>query len=766
MNRHETWTRDSSGDGVALADSDSARVSLPILNGSGPLTLSYPRTFTPSHPGDVASLVDLLLADQQRLSAVDLFSREHEHGTIPAQAKHYSKLLPATPPGPGQQYAFDVDLDCCSGCKACVTACHSLNGLDENETWRNVGLLVGGTSHNPVMQHVTTACHHCLEPACMIACPVDAYEKDPQTGIVKHLDDQCFGCQYCTLACPYDVPKYHAAKGIVRKCDMCSDRLAAGEAPACVQACPHEAISIRVVNVEQVVEDSEADNFLPAAPEPHVTLPTTTYRTKRVFPRNMLPADYHSVSPQHPHWPLIVMLVLTQLSVGAFAVGVWLDASLPAALADAFRPVQAIGALTFGLLALAASTLHLGRPQYAYRAIVGLRHSWLSREIVAFGAFAGLAVMYAGACWWGGYEGMRVRGYEGLDAGAASRTHALKGQHNTTQGRSHQAAHPGLMTDEIERTLKRFHNAAMVCATPSGSSAIEAEPIPRVRSLRERPWAEMLDPFRVMSPRSASLGMSQLGVSDFTSVPSNPHTLTLSHPSVPPSLHLSVLSSTSLPSHSHPHTLTLSHSPESPTNADAAFRTLIRALGWSVTLAGAAGVFCSAMIYVFTRRELWSFGRTMTRFTLTGAVLGLAATWLTVLLVGRGDGAAGVSLGREIGPDLCRLLLVFAGAKLLFEGAIFYHLTSRRMTSIKRSAQLMLGPLSNVTLARFGCGLVGGILMPAFLFQQSEPSAAAEVTQPVVVGMLFAACLAGELLERRLFFAAVAAPRMPGSVGG
>ncbi|MEZ6126844.1 MAG: 4Fe-4S dicluster domain-containing protein [Planctomycetaceae bacterium] len=110
-----------------------------------------------------------------------------------------------------------MDLDRCSGCKACVVACHSLNGLDEKETWRDVGLLIGGTRNQPVMQHVTTACHHCLEPGCMEACPVDAYEKDPVTGIVRHLDDQCFGCQYCTLACPYDVPKYHSGKGIVRK---------------------------------------------------------------------------------------------------------------------------------------------------------------------------------------------------------------------------------------------------------------------------------------------------------------------------------------------------------------------------------------------------------------------------------------------------------------------------------------------------------------------------------------------------------------------
>ena len=99
--------------------------------------------------------------------------------------------------------------------------------------WREVGLLIGGTETLPVIpQHVTSACHHCLDPACPEPpCPVDAYEKDARTGIVKHLDDQCIGCQYCTFTCPYDAPKFHVGKGIVRKCDMCSDRLVAGEAP-------------------------------------------------------------------------------------------------------------------------------------------------------------------------------------------------------------------------------------------------------------------------------------------------------------------------------------------------------------------------------------------------------------------------------------------------------------------------------------------------------------------------------------------------------
>ena len=253
--------------------------------------------------GPVSTAVDRYLEEQQLVTAAARFAQAHDaaRDAGPALAGRYSALMPASPPAPGQQYAFDVDLDACSGCKSCVAACHALNGLEEDESWRDVGLLHGGSQHLPIVQHVTTACHHCLGPACMHACPVDAYEKDPVTGIVKHLDDQCFGCQYCTLACLYEAPKYSRAKGIVRKCDMCSDRLEAGEAPACVQSCPNGAIAIRVVDVEQVVDESETHLFVPGAPEPALTLPTTAYRTAGALPRNMVPADFHAVRPERAH---------------------------------------------------------------------------------------------------------------------------------------------------------------------------------------------------------------------------------------------------------------------------------------------------------------------------------------------------------------------------------------------------------------------------------------------------------------------------------
>lgn len=342
-------------------------------------------------------LVSQFLDAQRDLTAVERFARRHEQGELPPDQRHFEDLIPLTKPGKGQQYAFQVDLDACTGCKACVTACHRLNGLDDDEaeTWRSVGLLHGGTSNEPVQQTVTTACHHCVDPACMKGCPVKAYEKDPVTGIVRHLDDQCIGCQYCTLTCPYEVPQFSKRRGIVRKCDMCSDRLAEGEAPACVQACPNEAISIRIVETQQLLEQAQTEGLLPGTPSSGITVPSTQYKTRRAMPKNLLPGDFYAVRAGHQHLPLVIMLVLTQLSAGAF----WVDFGLhetgwSGALHD-LRTYHSLVALSLGLLAIGASTLHLGRPHLAFRALIGLRTSWLSREALGFALFAKLAVAYA-----------------------------------------------------------------------------------------------------------------------------------------------------------------------------------------------------------------------------------------------------------------------------------------------------------------------------------------------------------------------------------
>src|SRR6185295_12836904 len=98
------------------------------------------------------------------------------------------------------------------------------------------------------------------------------------------------------LKCPYEVPKYSSRRGIVRKCDMCSSRLAVGEAPACVQACPNEAIRITMVETQPLVSQLRATTdsspvFLPAAPAPGYTLPTTRYKSAKPLPVTLRAAD-------------------------------------------------------------------------------------------------------------------------------------------------------------------------------------------------------------------------------------------------------------------------------------------------------------------------------------------------------------------------------------------------------------------------------------------------------------------------------------------
>ena len=342
-------------------------------------------------------LVRALLDEQQQISAVEHVAKKVS--TLEPDKKLYTELIPTSLPAKEQQYAFEVSLDDCSGCKSCVSACHSLNGLEEKETWRSVGLLHGGKENRRIFQSVTTACHHCLEPACLKGCPVKAYDKDPVTGIVKHLDDQCIGCQYCVFMCPYEVPSYSESKGIVRKCDMCTGRLEKNEAPACVDACPNGAIRIKIVDNESIRLRSETQSLLPGSPDSRITNPTTHYKREKAFPNDAVAADYFTTRREKAHPPLVIMLVLTQLVVGAFVTTQFLLHLSPLPSFKGFEKIYATTLILLSVFALGSSVLHLGRPVFAFRAFLGFRHSWLSREIIFFGLFAKLAGVYALSLW-------------------------------------------------------------------------------------------------------------------------------------------------------------------------------------------------------------------------------------------------------------------------------------------------------------------------------------------------------------------------------
>lgn len=300
-------------------------------------------------------------------------------------------LIPERPLGEGEQYRFHFDMTKCIGCKCCVVACNEQNGNPAALNWRRVGEVEGG--HYPYTEryHLSMGCNHCLEPSCLIGCPVEAYTKDAATGVVLHSADTCIGCQYCTWNCSYGVPQYNEERGVVGKCDMCHDRLSDGMAPACVAACPEGAIAIEIVNVAEWRRDYLSADA-PGLPSADDSISTT----RVTLPENMVPdtdrVDLQRVQPEQAHSPLVFMLVLTQLSIGAFAA-LWL---LDLLKEGGGLTTGAVASLGLASVSLGASTLHLGRPIYAWRALKGLRRSWLSREVLTLSLFAGAASAFAG----------------------------------------------------------------------------------------------------------------------------------------------------------------------------------------------------------------------------------------------------------------------------------------------------------------------------------------------------------------------------------
>jgi formate dehydrogenase iron-sulfur subunit len=293
----------------------------------------------------------------------------------------------------GEQYRFGFDMNACIGCHSCEVACAEQNGNPVGVNWRRVGEVEGGEFPNAMRLNLSMACNHCVEPTCLSGCPTNAYVK-LANGIVAHHAEDCIGCQYCIWNCPYEVPVFNPQRRVVTKCDLCQPRLAAGESPACVDACPTHAITVEKVSVAAWrLDHRQAD--APGLPSSDITLSTT-----RIVQPDHMPADTRSVvddraEPADPHWPLIAVTLLTQLSLGILASSVAVRAL--AAGPASFGTRGAVAAAGAGAMALAVSVLHLGRPACAWKALANLRRSWLSREVALFGAFSATTFAYAGA---------------------------------------------------------------------------------------------------------------------------------------------------------------------------------------------------------------------------------------------------------------------------------------------------------------------------------------------------------------------------------
>ncbi len=313
------------------------------------------------------------------------------------------------------QTRFHFRMDLCIGCHACEVACNEQNGLPTDTAWRRVGEVEAGTFPDTKRFFISSGCNHCLDAPCMKGCPVDAYQVTKR-GTVIHLDDVCIGCQYCVWNCPYQVPIFQKDRNIVTKCDLCTNRLDQDLDPACVHACPAHAIQIETLPLSEVFKTLVEEGRGPDMPDPMISMSSTKITLPKEMREGMQEGmriedfrkpDREFVKPEDPHTPLIWMTLLTQLGFGGFTFIFIVDMLCRFLGSDPlvdktmgwFSP-SLIGIIG---LSLAASTLHLGRPVYAVRAIKNWRTSWLSREVIALSAFAGIAFLYSASLFLSAY---------------------------------------------------------------------------------------------------------------------------------------------------------------------------------------------------------------------------------------------------------------------------------------------------------------------------------------------------------------------------
>lgn len=180
------------------------------------------------------------------------------------------------------KFAMVIDLDKCTGCRACVVACKIENNVplsrpkDVEERRVIQWMEMIPVSHETPFKFMPRPCFMCDNPPCIKVCPVGATYKG-EYGIIGQIYPRCIGCRYCMNNCPYNVkffnwyaPKWEKEyrksvnpdvslrpKGVVEKCTFCHHRLqkakekarVKGRAikegdyiPACVEICPAKAI--------------------------------------------------------------------------------------------------------------------------------------------------------------------------------------------------------------------------------------------------------------------------------------------------------------------------------------------------------------------------------------------------------------------------------------------------------------------------------------------------------------------------------------------
>lgn len=285
--------------------------------------------------------------------------------------------------------AFTVDMNKCTGCHACEMACQIANCVPGERRWRRVRTFNELHVHGVEVSHLSMSCNHCEEAPCLDACPACAIYRDDTTNAVLIDEDKCVGCRYCSWACPYGAPSFDEGAGVMAKCDFCVQRQREGGEPACVTGCPTGALGWIGLH-EAGPEGGPVPGLAAIGAKPSI-------RVEPLKPGRLAPNQ--TDPPSIPPWRAPAERI-TPLITRAHEWTLVLFTALMAALVGLFMgwmlggPAPNLGAfLAAGVAAFLVSSTHLGRKVRAWRAVSHPHRSWLSREIIFFGAFLALAAL-------------------------------------------------------------------------------------------------------------------------------------------------------------------------------------------------------------------------------------------------------------------------------------------------------------------------------------------------------------------------------------
>lgn len=223
--------------------------------------------------------------------AQQISRRSFLKGGMAAAAGVAASSLPGTEalagPDESKQLATLIDISKCVGCEACVDACSEANAdkypdpqkpfpkmypnrvpvedwsekRDVNDrltpyNWlfiQRADVEINGEEKELT---IPRRCMHCVNPPCVKLCPWGA-AKQLESGISRIDSDLCLGGSKCKKVCPWDIPQRQtgtglyldimpsmAGNGVMYKCDRCYQKVAEGELPACIEACPEDVQTI------------------------------------------------------------------------------------------------------------------------------------------------------------------------------------------------------------------------------------------------------------------------------------------------------------------------------------------------------------------------------------------------------------------------------------------------------------------------------------------------------------------------------------------